>query len=551
MTSELEKGGCFQDFVKRAKNATALLIFISSFLSVALFLGTSGVYEGGEGIFASVTREMLETGELLIPKYNGEPFLDYAPATYWLGALSMKLFGVSETTLRFFLPVSAAITLTCLFMIAKIFFGTQTGILATIILASSLLFQFGFRLFLPHSFIIAAQSISILGFLLYLSKPDKRNGLIFWAGLGVTVLLGGISAIMPLIGLFIAAILTGQRKSLKNLLLDSQGLVVFALLGLAWPLYATIKIDGFFMLYIKNQLLFPLFTGIKGIDTPFYLYFALLPVSLFPWVGIFFTSLSQQIEDFLDEPVSAYLLLWLALPFLILTFSSFKSLMLLTYLLLPASIITADGVKQIFFDSEVEARRKARWHCIGIAALTAISGIVLSYWGFINFNGAQKIGQMAIFGGIFWLFCALIISAFILKATRRGVVVIIAFIVPGLLLFVIPYISGSEPYQNGYYLPSKSQILKKIHKNLPKDQKIIFLNEPLTAWYFYTGTKPTVYPYPSQNTQAPCPLKHLKSDEMILMPIKDIANVQGYIGKNLNVITNDADWALVQTGVKK
>jgi hypothetical protein len=551
MTNQVENGGCFQGFLSSAKNATAILIFISTFLSVALFLGTSGIYEGGEGVFASIAREMLETGELLSPKYNGEPYLDYAPATYWLGALSMKLFGVSELALRFFLPISASITVTCLFLITKIFFGTQTGILAAIILASSLLFQFAFRIFLPHSFLIAAQSIAIWGFFVYLSRHNKRNALIFWTGLALTVLIGGISALLPFIGLLIAAFLTGQRKGLQTLFTDPHGIGVFVILGLGWPIYAALSFDGFFVQYLKNQLFFPLFTGIKGINAPFYLYFALLPVALFPWLGVFFTSLARQIEDFFDEPTSLYLLLWLAIPFVILTLSGFKSLMLLTYLMLPATIITADGVKEVFFDSEIEAKRKARWHCMGIAALTAISGIILSYWGFINFNGAQKIGQMAIFGGIFWLFCSLIILAFILKATRRGVVVIIATIVPGLLLFVIPYISGSEPYQNGSYLPSKSQIMKKIHNNLPKDQKVIFVNEPLSAWYFYTGKKPIVYQYPNNNTQLPCPLKHLKSDEMLLLPAKEINNLQTYIGKTLATITYDADWALVQTGVQK
>ena len=55
-------------------------------------LGSTGM-ERAEIYFLDGARAMLESGDWLVPHYRGEPFFDKPPLTYWLMAVSMKLFG--------------------------------------------------------------------------------------------------------------------------------------------------------------------------------------------------------------------------------------------------------------------------------------------------------------------------------------------------------------------------------------------------------------------------------------------------------------------------
>ena len=45
--------------------------------------------------YASVSREIVESGDVLHLKIHGEPYMQKPPLLFWLAAISFKLFGVS------------------------------------------------------------------------------------------------------------------------------------------------------------------------------------------------------------------------------------------------------------------------------------------------------------------------------------------------------------------------------------------------------------------------------------------------------------------------
>ena len=67
-----------------------------------LLPGTMGVgfVDRDEGWYAQVSREMLQTGEWLIPHYLGEPWIAKPPLLYWCVAASFKVFGLHEWAAR-------------------------------------------------------------------------------------------------------------------------------------------------------------------------------------------------------------------------------------------------------------------------------------------------------------------------------------------------------------------------------------------------------------------------------------------------------------------
>ncbi len=72
-------------------------------VSLALFLPLlwlMPITEADEAIYAEASREMVTTGNYLIPHFNDAPFYEKPIMTYWLQAGSCKLFGISAFAIR-------------------------------------------------------------------------------------------------------------------------------------------------------------------------------------------------------------------------------------------------------------------------------------------------------------------------------------------------------------------------------------------------------------------------------------------------------------------
>src|SRR3954468_23130034 len=72
----------------------ALLVLLLT-LAALLHIGTAArgyLYDGVEGQLATGAKEMLETGQWLLPTNNDVPQLQSPPLVYWSIALSFKIF---------------------------------------------------------------------------------------------------------------------------------------------------------------------------------------------------------------------------------------------------------------------------------------------------------------------------------------------------------------------------------------------------------------------------------------------------------------------------
>ena len=116
------------DLLKRARQALPLLIFLAGMLPILLHLGTAGLFETSEARYASVARQMIDSGDWLTPVQNGLKHLTKPPVTYWLSALGMQIFGINEFGARFFLAIAAGLTALGTFLIGRLFFGTPGNV---------------------------------------------------------------------------------------------------------------------------------------------------------------------------------------------------------------------------------------------------------------------------------------------------------------------------------------------------------------------------------------------------------------------------------------
>src|SRR4051812_19652686 len=66
-------------------------------IGFACFYGLGGypLLDNNEGLYASIGRDMLNSGQFIVPQLNGVPYLEKPPLLYWLLAASFALFGVN------------------------------------------------------------------------------------------------------------------------------------------------------------------------------------------------------------------------------------------------------------------------------------------------------------------------------------------------------------------------------------------------------------------------------------------------------------------------
>lgn len=118
----------------------ALLIIL---LAGALYLpGLARIplFDRDEPRFASAAREMLTSGNLIVPRFDGVLRPDKPPVIYWLMDISYKIFGVSGMAARLPSVLFGTLTLLVVYWIAGRRFGRATGLLAALMLSVAALY---------------------------------------------------------------------------------------------------------------------------------------------------------------------------------------------------------------------------------------------------------------------------------------------------------------------------------------------------------------------------------------------------------------------------
>ncbi|MST00629.1 MAG: hypothetical protein EXS29_04885, partial [Pedosphaera sp.] len=120
-------------FVAANVRANRLVLALAALLFFAL-LGTRSLNEPDEGRYGEIAREMVESGDWLVPRIWYVPHLDKPPMTYWLVAFSIKAFGVNEWAIRLPLALAGLSGALAAFLLARSVAGDRAARWAVLIL---------------------------------------------------------------------------------------------------------------------------------------------------------------------------------------------------------------------------------------------------------------------------------------------------------------------------------------------------------------------------------------------------------------------------------
>jgi 4-amino-4-deoxy-L-arabinose transferase-like glycosyltransferase len=274
----------------------ALILGVAAALTLP-GLGSTSLWDIDEGLNAEAAREMLESGDYVIPNFNFKPRTAKPPLLYWLQAAAYQSFGVNEFSAR--LPSVLAIALSSLlaYRLGRRMFSPSAGLLAALILLSNVQ-----TTLLAHAATPDAVLLFSLMFTLTLFWEGYASGGQSWLwlpglGCGLAALAKGpIGLLLPMaiIGYFLIA----ERRLHRLLNLRLLGGIALTIL-VAGPWYALVGAEthgAFLRAFWQNDNVGRFMSSMEGHRGPFWYYLITIALGLTPWCIFLVATLRHTLQ---------------------------------------------------------------------------------------------------------------------------------------------------------------------------------------------------------------------------------------------------------------
>ncbi|MBM4266500.1 MAG: hypothetical protein FJ144_07820 [Deltaproteobacteria bacterium] len=242
--------------------ASIFLLLLVSLLGLRLAtLSVLPLVDPSEARYATVARDMLQTGNLLTPMVwsNNDyiPFLSKPPLYYWLSSFSMRFFGPDEFASRFPSFLAAIAVLGSTWLVMRRHLGSDVVRSALLVLLSCPLFFFAAGFGLTDVVLTLVVNLALLAFFCSTLEEDlrrkRRFGLVAFACLGVGMIIKGPVSLV-LFGLPAALWALWKRPPLVLRGLPwGLGMLLFLLPWAPWFLLAERSNPGFLEYFFVNE----------------------------------------------------------------------------------------------------------------------------------------------------------------------------------------------------------------------------------------------------------------------------------------------------------
>jgi len=245
--------------------ATAAAAVVALFFLYFFGLARTGLLSADEPRYASIGREMAQSGDWITPRLNGQPWYEKPALLYWMTAIGFDLGLGDELAPRLPVATVSVAFLVFFFFFLKREFGLMPAAMATCILATSA----GWLAFSHIAVTDLPMSAAFGSAMLLAMNKTGRWILLPVLFLGLAVLAKGL---VPLV-LFLPAIWFLRRRAIWII----GGAILVAL-----PWYVAVGPDFAREFFWKHH--FQRFaTGALAHVRPFWFYIPVLVAGIFPW----------------------------------------------------------------------------------------------------------------------------------------------------------------------------------------------------------------------------------------------------------------------------
>ena len=217
-----------------SRRATSVLVVLVGAALNLPFLGTADLWDMDEGLNAEAARQMVATGDWVVPTFNGELRTAKPVLLYWLQAAAYRAFGVNEFAARLPSALAGIVALLLINDLGRRMFGPTTGFLAAVVAASTVLVCGLSHAATTDAVLLVCTVLTFHTFWRGRSAPDGRWLIPTGVAAGLAVLAKGpVGVAMP--GVVIILFLLTERQ-LRRLWTPwlAGGVLAFLLVAVPW-----------------------------------------------------------------------------------------------------------------------------------------------------------------------------------------------------------------------------------------------------------------------------------------------------------------------------
>ena len=379
----------------KKSNRVKFLLFTLFVIVYLLPLGVRDLAVPDETRYAEIPREMIDSGDWVVPHLNGVRYFEKPAMGYWVHAAAMLIFGENNFAVR--LPSALAVGFSALliFMLVARGAGSKeisrqgTAVLATTIFLSCFeVFGVGNTAVLDNLFAFFITA-AIMAFYAATEEPAGSVGESGWlvmagaaAGLGFLT-KGFLAFALPVFVL--VPFLVWQRRLMDIWRMGWLPVFTAVLVALPWSVAIGLKEPDFWRFFFWNEHIRRFLGEAAQHKEPLWFFLMIAPAAFLPWtflVPAAVKGLGQASDlSMRQRHLMRFCICWLAIPFVFFSVSKGK---LLTYILPcfpPFAMLMAMGLE---IDIVRGQRRSIQWGIAGTGILFALV--------FAAFIGVQLLG---------------------------------------------------------------------------------------------------------------------------------------------------------------
>lgn len=338
-------------------------IVLTGFLFAILLPGTIDVslFDRDEGWYAQTTREMVASGDWIIPRYLGESRYYKPPLMFWCSGLSVLALGRSEFALRLPGVVATVAAMLVLAEFAARHWGRGAGYWSAAVAGSSLGPNLAGGLMLPEGYLLLFLTLAMICWMQKLGaasadgtvRRTKAYSYGFWVASALACLAKGPAMLVVIVPCFLAFLWTEPPRGSTiaqrvRHVWPGPGWYVGLLIGAPWYIavacldWAAFKSD-FIDYHTVSRLREPI-EGHRGFPG-YYIVTGL--ILLWPWAALMPGAIANAWRVRRDDAITRRLLVWLVVPWLAFEFISTKLPYYVLPLLPPMAMLTGRELARV------------------------------------------------------------------------------------------------------------------------------------------------------------------------------------------------------------
>jgi len=311
-------------------------------------LGLRPLFIPDEARYAEISREILSTGDWIVPHLNGLRYFEKPPLGYWLNAISISLFGENAFAVRLPSALAAGFNALLIYFIAHRFLrAPKTAVLSAAIYLSFLGVFFIGTFSTLDSLLACFLGIAMtLYFLAHTeSRPGKRTAYLLLFGLfcALAFLTKGFLA-FAVVCIVIIPFVLWEGRWLELVTRGWIPVLSSAVIIAPWALLIHIQEPDYWHYFFWIEHIKRFTADNAQHREPFWYYVLTLPILAFPWITLLPATMRGLWSTDDQLKLKRFLWLWLLMPFLFFSASRGKLPSYILPCLAPLAILCAHGL---------------------------------------------------------------------------------------------------------------------------------------------------------------------------------------------------------------